>query len=88
MERCVLGLYCTSESNAHFCVQLMPAPTSTSDRRSLTGAMPGRVTSWSEKRRRWATPKRTFSAPVSGSSRRVVTPSVSRLLSAMRSLPP
>ena len=32
-------------------------------------------------------PKRAASAPVSGSIRRVVTPTVSRLLSEMRSLP-
>jgi hypothetical protein len=82
----VLGLYCTVESKPQCGVQLMPAPSSTSDRRSLTGArragdaLVGKAQALGDAE---APPRRRCRV-----SRRVVTPSVSRLLSAMRSLPP
>ena len=52
-----------------------------------TGACPGNVTCWAEKRSRLAMPNCAAWAPVAGSSSRVERPRVSRLLSAMRSLP-
>ncbi|MNT02929.1 hypothetical protein D3C72_1374440 [compost metagenome] len=68
-------------------VQLIWAPSSRSLVRSVTGATPGSVTFWSAKRKRCAMPKRTASTPVPGSIRRDVTPSVSALVSEMRSAP-
>ncbi|MNT84296.1 hypothetical protein D3C72_2242910 [compost metagenome] len=84
-ERPLSGLDCTVVSKPHFGVQLMPAPSMMSDQRSVAGLAPGMTTFWSEKRRRWAMPKRAASAPVSASRKRVVAPTVSMLLSAMRS---
>ena len=53
----------------------------------FSGSVVDSVTFWSLKRRRWANPSRSDSAPVSGSSRRLVRPRVSRLLSEIRSWP-
>ena len=80
------GLYCADASSVQCLTRLVEPSTSTSEKRCVSGAA-SKVMRWSRKRYRCASPRRSASAPVCGSSTRVVTPAVSWCASDTRSTP-